>query len=76
MRARHDGRALDDESNQPHRAAAARALQRVDLVDAFLVYPQFDVTRYPQLEAVLTAQGIDRPAAIRMPYFSKPKAST
>jgi hypothetical protein len=35
---------------------------------AYLVYPQFDVTRFPRFEAVLAAQGIHRPPAQEPPF--------
>ena len=38
---------------------------------SFMVYPQFDVTRFPHLEAVLTAQAIRRPPAREPPYACK-----
>jgi TolB-like protein len=38
---------------------------------SFLSYPQFDVTRFPHLEAVLAAQGIHRPPAREPPFACK-----
>jgi TolB-like protein len=38
-------------------------------LSSYLLYPQFDVTRYPNLQAVLTAQGIHRPPA-KLPPFA------
>jgi hypothetical protein len=42
-------------------------------LSSYLLYPQFDVTRYPNLQAVLTAQGIHRPPAKLPPFACKGK---
>ncbi len=60
---------------------AARLLEHLDTpayfnaLSAYLAYPQFDVTRYPKLQAILTAQGIHRAPAIGMPYFCKQESA-
>lgn len=60
---------------------AARLLEPLDrsgnlhALASYLAYPQFDVTRYPHLQAVLVAQGVHRPPARPMPYTCKPRAT-
>jgi TolB-like protein len=60
---------------------AARRLRHLDqpatlhAFSSWLVYPQFDVTRFPNLQAVLEAQGIHRPPARLPPFACKPEAA-
>ena len=60
---------------------AARLLDFMDTpvyfnaLSSYLLYPQFDVTRYPNLQVVLTAQGIHRPPAKLPPYACQHKAA-
>jgi hypothetical protein len=55
-------------------AEAAALLSRLDTpayfnaLAAYLVYPQFDVTRFPHFEAVLAAEGVHRPPAQEPPF--------
>lgn len=44
-------------------------------LSSYLVYPQFDVTRFPRLQAVLAAQGIQRPPARPPPFACRTEAS-
>lgn len=56
---------------------AARLLDHLDTpaylnaLASWLIYPQFDVTRHPRLQAVLVAQGIHRPPAMPPPFACK-----
>ncbi|HUG42401.1 MAG TPA: hypothetical protein VMM12_18200, partial [Longimicrobiales bacterium] len=55
-------------------AEADALLERLDWpeslysLSAWLIYPYFDVTLYPQLAAVLAAQGVERPPLAFEPY--------
>ncbi|HEU4992365.1 MAG TPA: hypothetical protein VFT52_07745 [Luteimonas sp.] len=55
-------------------AEAAALLSHLDTpayfnaLAAYLVYPQFDVTRFPHFEAVLAAEGVHRPPAQEPPF--------
>ena len=41
-------------------------------LSSFMVYPNFDLSRYPNLESVMVAQGIHRPPPQRESYACKP----
>jgi TolB-like protein len=60
-------------------AEAAALLSHLDTpayfnaLAAYLVYPQFDVARFPHFDAVLAAQGIRRPPAREPPFACVPE---